>query len=135
MPLSFSPFGEIMATLSRRTLLRIEAAEDRETNPHLKDDYRIAWLTRAEREPRIHSASCRGDLHGSRCSPRARVGCDRCAPEGDARRGLRQVLRRGLTKKARAVGALAAMEGRTQTRPRRGLRGELALQKQTARIA
>ena len=41
--------------LVERVLLRLEAAETHEANPHFQDDYRIAWITvlRASRNERI----------------------------------------------------------------------------------
>jgi hypothetical protein len=46
------------SSLSRRILLRLEAAEAREPNLHFQDDYRIAWLTvlnasRGQSEPHV----------------------------------------------------------------------------------
>jgi hypothetical protein len=32
-------------SLLRRILYHLERAEEREPNPHLQDDYRIAWIT------------------------------------------------------------------------------------------
>ena len=34
-----------ISALARRILSRLEAAEANEQNPHLQDDYRIAWIT------------------------------------------------------------------------------------------
>lgn len=34
-----------LPSLARRVLFRLERAEEGESNPHLRDDYRIAWIT------------------------------------------------------------------------------------------
>jgi hypothetical protein len=34
-----------LPSLARRILFRLERAEEGESNPHFRDDYRVAWIT------------------------------------------------------------------------------------------
>jgi hypothetical protein len=60
--------------LTRRILLRLEQAEAREPNPHLQDDYRIAWITvlnasRGQREPHVSASYTVLGLHPEKVWP------------------------------------------------------------------
>jgi hypothetical protein len=60
--------------LARRILSRLEAAESREPNPHLQDDYRIAWITvlrasRGEQIPHVSASYAVLGLHPEKVWP------------------------------------------------------------------
>jgi hypothetical protein len=62
------------SAIARRILCRLEQAETREPNPHLQDDYRIAWITvlraaRGESIPHVSATYAVLGLHPDKVGP------------------------------------------------------------------
>jgi hypothetical protein len=62
------------ASFLRRILARLEYAEAHESNPHLQDDYRIAWITvlyaaRGEPQPQVAATYAVLGLHPDKVWP------------------------------------------------------------------
>jgi len=74
LPGALPPGAQLHATLAERVLRRLEAAEDKEPNPHLRDDIRIAWITvlyasRGNRQPFVDATYQVLGLHPDKVWP------------------------------------------------------------------
>jgi len=63
-----------LPAIALRTLARLEQAETHEPNPHMRDDYRIAWITvlraaRGERIPFVSATYAVLGLHPEKVWP------------------------------------------------------------------
>lgn len=64
----------MIPALARRVLARLERAEAYEVNPHLRDDYRISWITvlnaaRGAAEPHVAATYAVLGLHPQKVWP------------------------------------------------------------------